>query len=277
MPNRETQDGSRRLRIAAIAGVIRISLTGEWRGLIPGLRLQLPGRIAAAFPASGRRGRPSRPTPKSVMLGVIARAGRRDGWSDKHIAAALSRDPKALRRAEADVQRLERAEGVHTPNIPHDPKAFQALAYQRRQLKAASKRHKAENKVRALERARTEGKDGRGLEARISAAELDLRLRAGVLGLAIAKATGKTPESPLEPDENLKRWAECVEEDYVRRTVARVKNRNLGFLNSKELLANSHRDEILRIVEEQEQEERSEQRQRFPMPGSGGLPHAKPV
>jgi hypothetical protein len=204
------------------------------------------------------------------MRGVIARTARREGRSDTEIAAAVACDAKALRRAEADVQRLERAEGTATPSIPHDPKDFQTLAYARRALSRAFATQAFEGRVQQLERAQREGRETSSLEASIAGIEAGLRLHAGLFGRAFAKATGKAPISALDPDANLGRWAALIVSwIHPRRRGEQASRMKLDADTRKQVLNHEHSDEILRMVEEQERETRSEKARQFRMPGAG--------
>ncbi len=92
---------------------------------------ELPGRIAAALPTSGR-GAPLRPRALTVWRGVIEREARRAGCPTSHAFVCedgrtlLPVDKTTRSRREAAVQRLERAEGLETPTILHDDKGFKA-------------------------------------------------------------------------------------------------------------------------------------------------------
>jgi hypothetical protein len=210
----------------------RQPLTGEpfdagalWR--------ELPARIAAAFPGSGGRGRPSRPSARSVYRGVMVRESLRAGYptaqlhlhrreDGRQLVAHLDRrgvpDRKALGRWEAAVQRLERAEELPTPAIPHDLRAFQAVTY-------AVRRYLAWNQTSAR---------AHSWEA---AAEV-MSLRQDV-DRAIAAATGQRREN--------------ASPDWIIETLEREA-------------------ELRRLVAEQAEDERRDLSHRFRMPGSGCRP-----
>jgi hypothetical protein len=100
------------------------------------LRPELDQRIATAIPATGR-GRPRRPSGRTVWRGVFARCCRAEGWPDAVIAAetalgdgrAKPYSIETLRQWELDVQQLERAEGTPTPQRPRDPQALARVRY----------------------------------------------------------------------------------------------------------------------------------------------------
>jgi len=112
------------------------------------LRPELDQRIAAAIPATGR-GRPRRPSGRAVWRGVLVRCCRAEGLPDAVIAAEIAlgdKHPKpyaieTLRQWELDVQQVERAEGVVTPDNPRDP---QALRRVREALEAYGRRNPTE-------------------------------------------------------------------------------------------------------------------------------------
>lgn len=112
----------------------RQPLTGEPYDATLLLR-ELRERIAAALPASGGRGAPSRPHAQSVYRGVLAREALRAGYTPKRAfvfpdgRVLMPVDASTRRRWERAVQALERAEGLPIPDIPHDASAFQRVEY----------------------------------------------------------------------------------------------------------------------------------------------------
>jgi hypothetical protein len=269
----------RLLRSAAIARLFpQLPLTGEPHRLtFLALRLQLPDRIAAAFPANGRRGRPSRPAAKSILRGVLARAGRRQGLSDTQIAVALSCDRKALRRAEAEIQRMERAEGVSTPCIRHDSRAFQTLWYARRRFAEALGNFDRVIVEHLVVCARKAPGSTRGLETlcrsvrydpRFFDAASELKSLAAAVGRAEMDATGRMPSPSLrDPDSNAQEAANYTARATTLRLAPRL---NLSRSVVEQLPADPRKcADVVQLIAAQQAEQASERSRRFLMPGSG--------
>jgi hypothetical protein len=200
----------RLIRSHAIAHVVpRIPLAGDLHNLRLAIRLQLPDRIDDRFPASRRRGRREGPTAEIAFRAVLVRECRREGFSSAEIAGAFlgehRRDDRTtLKRWETTLQRLERAEGTSTPEMP-DPSALKAVAHAKGALKRCLERLNRMT-VAADRQARSEGLKGKALEARMQELlfakprfwELmaDARTLAAKRDQALTAATGKPPLFP---------------------------------------------------------------------------------
>lgn len=145
---------------------------------------ELPGRIASAFPTSGARGAPSRHRARTVYRGVIEREARRAGCPTSHAficedgRVLLPTDKKTRKNREAAVRALERAEGLETPTILHDDKAFKA---------EADAIHRYEVAARDLPAA----SDFWGASAAYLAARVEVQQ-------AIARATGRDHDTAIQ-------------------------------------------------------------------------------
>jgi hypothetical protein len=190
--------------------------------------------------------------------------------------AGLTCEPKTLRRWEAAVQQLERAEGIPTPSIPHDSSAFQQVYYAERRLRQALERDAiARVMVKAFRRAVTEGHRGEALKVAADRALLsdpalwkaaaELRLLAVERYAAITRATDSPPRLPCgDPYRHVS--AANAYLDQVNRL--QVSGMGLDAATVGRIVANPRADELVRLVREQLRESRQDRAWRRDMPGA---------
>jgi hypothetical protein len=143
------------------------------------------------------------------MRGVLVRKSRRAGFTGDEIAAGLlgerrRDDTKTLRRCEGAVQALERAEGTSGAEVNPDPAAMQAVGYANKAFRRYREKSPFDRMVAsAREKARSEGKHGKALEARTHAllfqdprfleVVAEAKTLAAAKDEALAVATGSAP------------------------------------------------------------------------------------
>lgn len=184
------------------------------------LATELDQRIATAFPADGRAGRPSRPSAESVRRGVLVRCSQRQGYTRSEVIGQLATlgwpsDPKTYRRWEAAVRKLERAEGRTPPAF--DAHTAQTLAYARRRRVEYFEQHPFQRKIlRARAAARITRRPGQDVDERVAElvfsdpnyceAVSQASLRTAREADAIAEFTGKDRPG----------WAWDIASNYLR-------------------------------------------------------------